>query len=402
MLALQLNNSASLFRKIFYFVILLNLVSVSVSCAPVGPDYHPPQVQLPTAWRGALSDKTPVLSDEALSHWWSLFNDPLLDSLIHRALIANQDVKIAEARVLQARAQYRLAGASTSPSINTSADYFNSRRSGNAGGDGESHNLFQAGFDADWEIDIFGGGRRSTEAASARLSAAEETDRDVRLSLAAEVARNYLELRGSQQQLTTVRENILVLKKTLELVKGREKFGIGNQLEVFQAETSLSLAQAQLPPLESNISQSTYRLALLLGLAPLDLNVELSIPKPLPVLQILLPESLPSDLLRRRPDIRSTERLLAAATADIGVATAELFPHFSLTGLVGLQSRALGDLLSSASRYWTAGSSVQWSLFNAGQVRANIDLTQAQRDEVQALYEKTVLTALNEVETSIT
>lgn len=372
-------------------------------CAPVGPAYQPPRPALPAAWSGEpVAEAAQPAGREVLARWWTLFGDPRLDSLIERAVAANQDLKIAEARILQARAQYRLTTAAAAPALDLSGSYANSRQSENVGnGGGNSHDLFQAGFDAGWELDIFGGARRAGEAAAARLAAARENRHDVLVTLAAEVARNYLELRGSQQRLLAARASLAGQAETLALAKGRREAGLGNELEVAQAETQLALTRAQLPPLENSGGQAIYRLALLLGLAPRELTGELAGPAPLPTGLVRLPENLPSELLRRRPDIRRVERLLAAATAEVGVATAELFPRFSLTGLAGLQSLNLSDLLTAASRYWTVGPTLRWALFDGGRVRANIDLNQGRRAEAQLLYEKTVLAALGEVEVAL-
>ena len=373
------------------------------ACAPVGPDYQPPRPELPAAWSGASANSSLAADSALLETWWTCFNDPLLNTLIQRGSAANHDLRIAEARIRQARAQYRLSTAAAAPTVDASGTYTNSRRSENTGGSnaGTTQDLFQAGFDANWEIDLFGGARRGSEAAEARLAAATEDQRTVLVTLEAEIARNYLELRGSQQRLLAARKNLQAQEQTLELARGRHGSGFGTQLEVAQAETQRSLTRAQLPPLQNNAGEAIYRLALLLGLPPRDLEKELSPTDTLPTLPVTLPDTLPSDLLRRRPDIRRAERQLAAATADIGLATAELFPRFSLTGLLGLQSSNLGDLLSAGSRYWTVGPKVSWSLFDAGRVRATIGLKQAGREEAQAIYEKTVLMALGEVEAAL-
>lgn len=371
------------------------LLPVLIACAPVGPDYVPPRSVLPELW-GGVGVESVGSAAESLAHWWTLFNDPLLDSLIEQAVAANYDLKIAEARLRQARAQYRLSTATAAPSLELSGRHTETRRSGNVSGAASSQSLFETGFDAGWELDLFGGVRRATEAAKARLLAAGEYRNDVLISLEAEVARNYFELRGSQLRLLRIREQLAVQDRTLELVRGRWQSGFGTQLDVAQAETQQALTGAQLPALEASIEQARFRLAVLLGLPPLA--YELPALRPLPLLPAPLPETLPSDLLRRRPDIRRAERELAAATADIGVATAELFPHFSLTGLIGLQSSSLSDLLSAGSRYWSVGPAVRWSLFDGGRVRAGIDLSQGLREEAQAYYEKTVLSALSEVE----
>ncbi len=379
------------------------LTALLAGCAPVGPDYHPPRPELPAAWSGAGAGGTANAGTAALETWWTLFDDPRLNGLIQRAIAANPDLKIAVARIQQARAQYRIATAALAPAVDVSGTYARTRRSENAGGSnaGTTQDLYQAGFDAGWELDIFGAARRSVEAAGARLAATAEDRRDVLVSLEAEVARNYLELRGSQQRLQTARENVGIQDRTLYLARGRQDSGLGNRLEVVQAETQLALTRAQLPPLENSAGAAIYGLSLLLGLPPRTLEKELAPGAPLPARPAWLPETLPSDLLRRRPDIRRAERQLAASTADIGVATADLFPRFSLTGLLGLQSASLGDLISAGSRYWTVGPTVSWSLFDAGRARANIDLNRGRQEEAQVAYEKTVLAALGEVESAL-
>ena len=377
-------------------------ITLAVACAPVGPDYQPPQPELPFAWSVTGTQSTRQMNTEALEHWWTQFNDPLLDSLIKTASAANHDIKIAAARIRQARAQYRLTTATVAPTLDVSGTYSNARRSANLTGSnsGTTEDLFQAGFDVSWEIDIFGGARRAAEAAEALLASAGEDSRDVLISLEAEVARNYLELRANQQRLAITEETIAVQEKNFDLTRGRWQSGFGNQLEVTQAETQLALTRTQLPLLKNSIGQAEYRLSLLLGLPPGALSKKLAA-APFPTLPHLLPATLPSDLLRRRPDIRRAERQLAAANAEIGVAIAELFPRFSLTALLGLQSNHLSDFIRTGSRYWTVGPTVSWSLFEAGRTRANIDLNRGERDEAQLVYEKTVLTALNEVEGSL-
>lgn len=373
-------------------------------CTTVGPNYRPPRPKMPVVWGGTAAAAAKPAGTGELARWWTGFHDPLLDSLVHRSVAANQDMKIAAARIREARAQYRLTTGAAYPTVGVAGAYSNIKRSGNtttSSGAGITQDLFQTSFDAGWELDLFGGVRRAAQAADARLAVAVENRRDVLISLEAEVALNYLELRGSQQRLATAQKNLAIQEKTVALTRGRQESGLGTDLEVAQAETQFSLTAAQIPPLKNSAAQAIYRLSLLLGQPPLALNAELSPPEPLPTQGPRLPKTLPSDLLRRRPDIRSAERELAATTADIGVATAALFPQFSLTALLGLQSANLSELLSASSRYWTVGPAVTWSLFNGGRVRANIDLSKARRDEAEATYEKTVLIALNEVQTDL-
>lgn len=367
-----------------------------VSCAPVGPDYQPPHQDMPTGWREASTADRIAISSEVLEHWWTLFNDPQLDALIRRATLANLDLQVAASRIVQARAEYNLARGTTLPTAEVAGQYDLSGR-----GRASPQDLFQVGFDTAWELDIFGGARRAVEAAQARYDAARENRNDVLISLQAEVARNYLELRASQQRLTTAENNVEAQRQSLEVAHGRLASGLGTGLDVSQSETLLAFNRAQLPALKQSIGQAVYRLDLLLGLPPGALSDELAERGSLPAPPVDLPRVLPSQLLRRRPDIRSAERQLAAATADIGVAVAQLFPKFSLNGLAGSQGGALGDLLKTSSLYWTVGPSVNWTLFSGGRIRAGIDLNRARRDEAQLNYEKTVLSALAEVEQAL-
>ncbi len=378
------------------------LISFLFACAPVGPDYQPPQSELPTVWQQNFPEQSHSVDKGILEHWWTEFNDPGLESMINRATLANYDLQIAASRIIQARSQYRFTSGVMAPQVDGLGSAANSGGSKNIkGSSGNTQNLFQVGFDAGWEIDIFGGNRRAVESAQARLDAAVENRNDVLISLQAEVARNYLELRGSQQRLQTAENNFEAQQKTVELARERQLAGFGTGLDVAQAETLLALTKAQLPALRNSISQSGYRLDLLLGLPPGKLAGELSESRNLSVPGPQIPALLPSDLLLRRPDIRHAERQLAAATAEVGIAVAGLYPKFSLTGLIGLQSTKLGDLLIGSSRYWTVGPSIDWALFHGGRIRADIDLNRAQREEAQLTYEKTVLVALSEVETAL-
>lgn len=372
------------------------LATVFVACAPVGPDYQPPRQELPLNWHETGVKGSGVIGSEELEHWWTLFNDPQLDFLIKRATLANLDLQVAASRIAQARAQYLLVRGTTLPAADISGNYANFGSGGN-----HHQDLFQLGFDAGWEIDIFGGGRRAVESAQASFAAAKENRNDVLISLQAEVARNYLELRGSQQRLTTAENNLAAQQKSFELARERQAIGLGTSLDVAQAETLVEFNRAQLPAFKDSAGQAFYRLDLLLGLLPGALADELTRRADLPSPPTLLPGILPSELLRSRPDIRQAERELAAATADIGVAVALLFPQFSLIGVVGLQNSNLGDLLSNSSPFWNLGPSINWSLFNGGRVRAGIDLNRARREEAQFTYEKTVLGALSEVESAL-
>ena len=389
------NSSWGLARSLWIWVITASLTA----CTAVGPDYQPAPPDMPAHWteKSGASSAT----ESTLSCWWTLFHDPLLNGLITRAVAANLDLRLAETRVREARAQRRLTASASFPSLGASGSYTNSRSSENIPSGGVSEDLFRAGFDAGWEIDVFGGSRRQIEAADAAIAASVEDRRGVLVTLEAEVARNYLELRASQKRLAIARDNIRIQEQTAALVRNKFEIGFGGELEIAQAETQLALTRSEVPTLESTISQAMHQLALLLGQQPQSLKAELTEVASIPAVPPLLPTTLPSDLLRQRPDIRAAERQLAAATATVGAAVAELFPRFSLSALIGLQSTSLPDLVATSSRFWSAGPVVQWSLFDGGRARAAIALSKARRDQAQALYEKTVLTALAETENGL-
>ena len=368
------------------------------SCTMVGPDYQPPQPEMPGQWHETVAN---IVSedDAATGAWWTLFDDPLLDSLMERAAASNHSLKIAEARIREARAGRTIAAATVS--LGGAAAATQSRRSENTSSSGGSQNLFQIGFDARWELDIFGGVKRAVEAADATLAASHEELRDVLVSLQAEVARNYLELRGNQKRLVTTRNNIATQEKTVAMVRGRFEMGLGNELDRVQAETQLALTKAQVPALEASAREAMHQLAILIGQPPASLITELSQKENGPVVPARLAINLPSELLRQRPDIRVAERRLAAATAEIGVATADLFPRFSLPALLGLQSKSLSDLVSGGSRYWSIGPVINVSLFDQGRIRAGIEISEARRDAALAAYEQAVLAAIADVENGL-
>ena len=374
------------------------LLSTLAACAPVGPDYHPPTPAIPAGWEQTAADGP--AADRDLSFWWTRFNDPLLNSLLERAARSNKDLRIAEAHVRQARAQRIIAGATGT--VDASIAATRSRRSFNTTSSGGTDNLFQPGFDANWELDIFGGTRRAVEAADASYDASQGDLRDALVSLQAEVARNYMELRGNQRRYAVALENIAGQQKTVDLIQGRLQMGLANELDLANARTELAMTQAQVPTLQTSIRQAMYQLAILIGQPPASLIAELSREDNIPSLPRRIPISMPSDLLRQRPDIRAVERRLAAATAGIGVATADLFPRFSLSALVGLQGIDLSSLVTSGSRYWSVGPAMNLSLFDQGRARAGIEISTAQRDAALAVYEKTVLTALAETEGALT
>ncbi len=379
---------------------ILLLMLLLPACTSVGPSYQPPNIAMPPQWNHTAQNIS-VTTDTKINSWWTLFNDPVLDSLVARATVSNQDLRIAETRILEARAARQATAANSLPGIDASASYNQSHAGENTSSGKTDRNLFQASFDMGWELDLFGGNRRATEAADAAIAVSEEDKRDVLISLIAEVSRNYIELRGLQQRLAIAEETIANQEKTVAMVNKKLQLGFGSELAVVQAQTQLAMTRAQVPGLAGAASHSMHRLALLLGQTPDTLVAELTPKENIPTISPQVPTTLPSELLRQRPDIRRAERQLAVATAEIGVATAELFPRFSLTSFIGFERTNLSNLVTSGSRFWSAGPKVRWSLFDGGKARAGINASNAQRDRAEIVYEKTVLTALVEVENAL-
>jgi len=384
----------------------------------VGPNYAARDTSMPGAFSNlpgqavegvaGKSGSTPQAGDAQLAQWWRAFNDPALESLVTRAISANLDLKSAEARVREARGQRRVAGAADMPQVNASGGYNRSRLSENgsqaAAGraqDSGGSDLFQGGFDASWELDVFGGTRRNVEAADATVAATENDRRDVLVSVLAEVCRNYVDVRSFQQRLSLAERTVALQQQTLDLAEARFKAGLTGELDVSQARAQLATRQSQIPPLAIGVKQATHRLGVLLGEQPSALGEELAGAGEIPATPEHVPVGLPADLLRRRPDIRRAEHQLAAATARVGAATADLYPRFRLVGDFGFQSSQFGDLFDMNSRFWSIGPSVSVPIFEAGRIRGNIAVQEARVDQAASAYDKAVLTAMEDVENSL-
>jgi multidrug efflux system outer membrane protein len=346
----------------------------------------------------------------SVANWWKNFNDPELNSLIARAVQSNLDLKIASSRVREARAQYQAVSADLWPSVNTSASYQRQLQSKHQPVLGSlplppgvpfENNVYQAGFDASWEIDVFGGARRATEAARASIAAEEYGRRNTLVTLLSEVARNYVEARGYQRQLAIAWQNIKAQEDNLAITQDRYTHGVTSDLDVEQAATLLASTRAEVPTLETSIAASIHRLGVLLGQPPATLQMELSKATPIPAAPPQVPAGLPSELLLRRPDVQQAERQLASATALIGAAKADLFPKFSLTGTFGYESVSASDWFAGSSKFWSLGPTVQWNLFDAGRIRANIRVQNARQEQSLALYENTVLASFEDVENAL-
>ncbi len=373
------------------------LLALTLTGCAVGPDFQRPRADLPANWVNASAANAQAVSDQELRSWWTKFNDPQLTSLIERARAANLDLRMAAARVRQARASKGIAFAALGPTVDASGSYTRSRNATT----GVKADLYQAGFDAGWELDLFGGARRGVEAAEADLAAAQEGQSGVLVSLAAEVASNYITLRTTQQRLAVARQNLAAQEKTAEITRQLYAAGFSNRLDLSNAEAQRATTAAEMPVLEAAVRQTMHNLAVLLGLPPGALLTELTPPAVVPVAATEVPTGIPSDLLRRRPDIRQAEAALHGATARIGVATADLFPRFTLSGAMNFSDPSLGSLFTWAARGWTFGPSVSWRLFDTGRTLANIELQKAMQEEEGLAYQKTVLVALQEVENSL-
>lgn len=387
------------------FLSLLGLLGVLAQGCMVGPSYTRPSVPQQESWHPTeAAAAKPV--DGA---WWRGLNDPLLVKYIETGLSQNQDLEAAQARIREARALRGVAAAVLLPEVSSSAAYSRSRISENAGLAAQApagflkfeQSLFQVGFDAGWEIDLFGGRRREVEAAGARAEASVEAYRDAMVSVMAEIARNYVELRGAQRQLSVAEKNSDIQDKTLALVESKLDAEVGSELEVAQAKAQLERIRAAIPSFRASIRASAHRLAVLTGQTPDSLLEELLATAPIPDPPDMVPVGLPSDLLLRRPDLRRAENDLHAATADIGAATADLYPRFSLTGSSSLDSERFVNLFRGSSGAWSIGPSISWPVFQGGRIRSNIAATEARRDEALARYRQAVLTALEEVETAL-
>jgi multidrug efflux system outer membrane protein len=373
-----------------------------LSACSVGPDYDRPSFGFNNGWFSSDSNKTS--QQDVQIQWWKVFNDPLLTKYIEQATINNKDVQVAMANVTRARALRRENSSGFFPTIGSNAQASRSKSSDavSSFNSGEIRNLYDAGFDASWELDIFGGTRRSTEAADARVGSAIASYHDVMLTTLSDVARTYYEARGFQKRIAITRQNADLLKQTYDLLDIRLEAGESSQFDVTRAKGEYEATLARLPNLEADLETSVFTLSVLLGLPPETLLAEMREVKPLPVPPDIVPVGLRSDILRRRPDVQMAERELAASTADIGAETAELFPKFFLTGDIGSQARVFGDLFTAAGGLWSLAAAMQWSVFEGGAIRARIDVEKAENKAALATYEKTVLEALADAETALT
>lgn len=379
----------------------LVLVFLGVSGCTVGPDYQRPEIAVSDGW---LEPVSPGVVD---AEWWRNFGDPQLVTLIERAIASSPDLREAEARLAEARANRDAARGGRLPQVQAGGSATENVLSENGQlpvadipGFEREFSLFDLGFDASWELDFWGRNRRQVEAAEARADAAQWGRRDALISLVAELARNYVELRGAQADLALAEQQVATQAELARLTALRFDAGEASRLEAEQAEGQRAAAAAARDALDAQATSAAYRVAVLVGDPPENVVPALREPGPIPEPPATIVSGVRSDLLERRPDIRRAERELAAATADIGIATADLFPRFSLIGSLGLQARDPGDLLSDSSGRLSIGPGFSWPIFSGGRIRAQIRAADARADAAAARYERAVIGALAESESA--
>jgi outer membrane protein, multidrug efflux system len=382
---------------------LLISVGVLLAGCAVGPNYRRPQVPVDAGFVNA--SEPGLAAGDPAERYWTTFDDPMLTQLVEDSVMHNTDLQAATANLQAARAARRLAGYDQFPTVTANASYakvlessqelpgytFNQREFDTA----------QAGFDGLWELDLFGRVRRNVEAARADVGASEATLRDARVSVIAEVARDYFILRGLQDQLSLTRRNADVQASTLKLTRVRLEAGRGNELDTSRAEAEYQTTLSTIPSLEATIATTIYRISVLTGRQPAALTAQLSAPAPMPQLPAFSSIGTPERLLRRRPDVRVAERQLAASTARVGVAMGDLFPKVTLVGEVGYSAASFGQFGQSQARYFQAGPSISWAAFDMGRVLARIGESRAQTDAALAHYQSAVLNALEDAEGSM-
>lgn len=338
---------------------------------------------------------------EALAEWWNALGDPKLSSLIERAEKGNLDLKKAQAKIREARARRGIAKAGFFPTLNATGSAKRSKGSEDSGG-GTTNDLYAAGFDASWELDIFGGVRRSVEATQANLEASQEDRRDVLVSLLAEVATNYIDVRTYQTRLALAEKNLKTQEETYQLTVWRNQAGLSDELAVQQARYNLENTRSTIPTLQTGLEEAMNRIAVLLGEQPGKIHEELTKREHIPVTPLNIAVGVPADVLRRRPDIRRAERNLASQTATVGVAVADLYPKFTLSGTIGLEALSMGNLFLSGSSTYGFGPGITIPIFAGGSIRQNIEVQSALQEQYLIAYETTVLNALEEVENALT
>lgn len=369
----------------------------------LGPDFHRPASTLPDHWPDASALSSTLTEQNIRANWWSDFSDPTLDRLMDKVIARNPDLKMAAERLAQSRSVFDTIAADRAPSIEGGTD-FSRARSSQKGledisglGGKKSYNIWNAGVDAAWELDMWGRVRRAVEAADAGVTIAEADRQAIYLSLMAETASHYIKLRGVQTLLQVVEQNLAVASKTLAITQVKFEQGVATDLEVAQAAAVLSAMKAEIPTLKQTESETINAISLLMAQPPGSLLDELGAGSAVPVIASRISIGIPSELAERRPDVRKAEAELHAATASIGIAKANFYPSITLSGNVGFQANQLSDLGSWGSRQFSIGPAVSIPIFEGGRLKATLQLNEAKQREMALAYQKVVLTAWHEV-----
>ena len=371
-------------------------------CVLVGVDYQAPDGTAPDAWAASISENSSGGTPN-LEKWWKHFNDPVLNELIDRTRESNPTLRIASQSISEARAARGIAASQLFPQLNAGGDYSRNRSSEslNVPVPENPSNLYAAGFDAGWEIDVFGGIRRNIESADAQIDASVEGYRDLLVILFAETSLNYVEYRTLEKRIKIAEGNIEAQEESVELTQTRLDAGLAPRIDVTQATSNLEISRSLIPQLKQALAFSKNRIASLTGGFPASVEKQLNRSRPIPTPRKGFSAGLPTDLIRSRPDIRQAERQLAAQTAQIGVAEADLYPRFTLFGNFDLQSVNSGDFFDAASRAYSFGPAFNWQIFSAGRIRSNIDVQESRTEQALDNYENSVLLAVEEVENSM-
>jgi NodT family efflux transporter outer membrane factor (OMF) lipoprotein len=383
---------------------LVLMMSSLLTACEVGPDYVKPNMRMPSGWtEQSVSLAKAQASAPKLRAWWTTFNDPVLTHLVDTAIAGDYDLKIARQRLIAARAERVVAGSANAPQVSFGSTDFLANSSTTLQwppGNGFYRN-YSLGFDASWELDIFGGTRRSEEAADAEIGAAIEDRRAILVSILAELATDYATLRATQVRIDIAERNIGVARQALDLATTAFSRGLTNNLATAQAQAQLDTAQSTLPPLHAQVAQMTHAIAVLLGQSPGTLEADLSRPAPAVPTPPDLPVTLPSEVVANRPDIRRAERQFAASSARIGAAVAQLYPHFTIPLVLTPTTSYLNETFQAASLVWSAGLTLTQTVYDGGRRSAWVSEARAAAEANRLAYEQTVLQALREVEDAL-
>ncbi len=388
-------------------ILLFVMHSFLVSGCVVGPNYKQPEIIVPTNWlTDSVPDSEVAMMVNTLEKWWLTFDDPILSELIQKANGKSLSLREALSRIDESRARLKATAGNAFPSVNGNGSVIRNRPSANASGVATLVELptvtsYNLGLSSNWEIDFFGRIRRSVEEAKGRYEASIEEARSVLISLYADCASSYIDYRTFQHRIELAETNLRLQTSIRNIVAERVKAGESPELDLAQAESNVYTTKASLPSLTNGLVLSVNRLSVLLGLAPGSLTQQLSTPAQIPQAPNNIAISIPADVLRQRPDIRRSERLLAAQTSKIGIATTDLYPQLSLTGSFSFLSLSTGSLLKSASRGFDFGPTLKWKLFQGGAIRAQIKEEEARTEIALVTYENTLLTTFEEIENAL-